>query len=128
MTFMTFAQSVTGKWINVDENGLEKSVIHIYEESEKIYGKIIDILDPNDQDALCDKCLDDEYNQPILGLNIIKDLSYDGAYYRGGTIFDPEKGKTYKCRLALEKGNPDVLEVRSYVAFMYETQYWKRVK
>jgi len=128
MTVIALAQSVTGKWINVDDNGVEKSIIQIYEENERIYGKIIDILDPNDQDALCSKCKDDEYNQPILGLNIIKGLSYDGEFYRGGTIFDPEKGKSYKCRLAFENGDPDILEVRGYIAFMYETQYWKRIK
>jgi len=122
------AQSVLGKWTTIDSDGVEKSIVEIYEQDKKIYGKIIDVLDANKKDALCEKCKGDDLNKPIIGLNIIKNLTFDGDYYRNGTIFDPEKGKSYKCRLSIDSDNPDVLEVRGYIAFMYETQHWKRVK
>jgi len=128
VSFTLNAQSVFGKWISVDENGLEKSIIEIYEDDNKVYGKIVDLLNASNKDALCSKCKDEEYNQPILGLVIIKNLHNNGQYFRGGSIFDPEKGKMYKCRLSLAEDNPDILEVRGYLAFLYETQYWKRVK
>ncbi len=128
ISFTVSSQSIFGKWISVDENGLEKSVVEVYEEDGKVFGKIVDILIPEDKDALCTKCKDEEYNQPVLGLMLIKNLRKDGKYYRGGTIFHPEKGKLYKCRLSLAEDNPDILEVRGYVAFLYATQYWKRVK
>ena len=54
-------------------------------------------------------------------------MQKDGNYYRKGTIFDPEHGKKFRCRLKLTD-DPDVLQVRGYVAFLYATQYWKRVK
>jgi uncharacterized protein (DUF2147 family) len=65
---------------------------------------------------------------PVLGLVLLKDMNKEGGYYKGGTIFDPERGKKYKCRLFIEKDNPDVLQVRGYIAFLYASQYWKRIK
>lgn len=91
-----------------------------------MFGKTVDIL-KGDKDALCDKCKGNEKNTNILGLQLMKNLTKSGIFYRNGTIFDPEKGKKYKCRLALDEANPNVLEVRGYIAFMYESQYWKRV-
>ena len=127
ISFTMSSQSIFGKWKTVDdETGEEKTVVEIYEKEGKVFGKIIDIL-KGDKDALCNKCEGDEKNTKILGFELIKNLTKSGIYYRNGTIFDPEKGKEYKCRLALKEGNPEVLEVRGYIAFMYESQYWKRL-
>jgi uncharacterized protein (DUF2147 family) len=121
-------QSIFGKWKTIDgqTNGA-KSIVEIYEENGKIFGMIIDILNPGDKGALCKKCHNDEYNKPVLGLILIKNMQKNGKYYRKGTIFDPEHGKKFRCRLKLTD-NPDVLQVRGYIAFLYATQYWKRVK
>lgn len=122
------AQDIFGKWIASDENGLEKFIVEVYEEDEKVYGKIVETLIPSDKGALCVKCDGEDHNKPIKGLVIIDGLTLSGVYYRNGPIFDPEKGKSYKCRLSFADGDPDVLEVRGYVAFMYESWYWKRAK
>lgn len=128
LSFSMYSQSIIGKWKTIDGvSGVEKSIVEIYKENGKLFGKIVDILDPNDKDALCKKCKDDNYNKPILGLILIKNMQKDGDYYRKGTIFDPEHGKTFKCRLKLTD-NQDVLQVRGYIAFLYATQYWERVK
>jgi len=128
LSFSMYSQSIIGKWKTIDGvSGVEKSIVEIYKENGKLFGKIVDILDPNDKDALCEKCKDDNYNKPILGLVLIKNMQKDGDYYRKGTIFDPEHGKTFKCRLKLTD-NQDVLQVRGYIAFLYATQYWERVK
>ena len=47
------------------------------------------------------------------------------AKYAGGTIMDPDNGKTYKCKMWV-KG--DVLTSRGYIGFLYRTQQWFRVK
>ena len=128
LSFSMSSQSIFGKWKTIDgESGVEKSIVEIYKENGKVFGKIIDILDPKDKDALCDKCKDDDYNKPIMGLLLIKNMQKHGRYYRKGTIFDPEHGKKFKCRLMLTD-DPDVLQVRGYVAFLYATQYWSRIK
>lgn len=127
-TTITFSQDIFGKWITIDdETGVEKSIVNIYEKNGKVYGKIVDILNKDRKGVLCDKCEGNEKNKPILGLVIIKDLEKEGEYYKNGTIFNPENGKKYTCRITLSD-NPDVLQVRGYISFLYATQYWKRLK
>jgi uncharacterized protein (DUF2147 family) len=128
LSFSAPSQSIFGKWKTIDGvTGEGKSIVEIYKENGKILGKIIDILNPKDKDALCEKCKDEDYNKPVLGLVLIKNMVKDGKYYRKGTIFDPEHGKKFRCRLMLTD-NPDVLQVRGYIAFLYATQYWQRIK
>lgn len=122
------AQSVTGKWITVDDNsGKERSVIEIYEKGGKIYGKIIEIFDENDRDEICTECdeKDPRYKKPVLGMEIMKDLEKDGKEYNDGNILDPENGKIYDCKIWRDGEN---LKVRGYVAFFYRTQTWKPYK
>ncbi len=121
--------SVFGKWKTIDdETGEAKSIVEIYKKGDKVYGKIIDILNPQDRDKLCIYCEGEEYNKPVLGLDIIKNLKRDDDEYTGGTVFDPEKGKTYKAKIWIENDNPDKLYLRGYIAFLYRTQEWIRVK
>ena len=121
--------SVFGKWKTIDdETGEAKSIVEIYKKGDKVYGKITDILNPQDRDKLCIYCEGEEYNKPVLGLDIIKNLERDDDEYTGGTVFDPEKGKTYKAKIWIENDNPDKLYLRGYIAFLYRTQEWIRVK
>lgn len=122
------SQSILGKWKTVDdETGEEKSIVEIYEKDGKVFGKIVEIFDSKKRDLSCIYCEGEDYNKPILGLNIIKDMEkIANNSYKKGTITDPQNGKTYRCHLALE--DKDTLQVRGYIAFFYETQYWKRVK
>ncbi len=127
ISYTVTSQSILGKWKTIDDETNEaKSIVEIYKENGKIFGKIIDILNPEKRNALCENCEGDEKNKPVLGLVLIKNMEKEGKYYKNGSIFDPENGKKYKCRLALEE-NPNILQVRGYIAFLYATQYWKRV-
>lgn len=129
MSFNAQSQNVLGKWKTVDdETGQAKSIVEIYEKSGKIYGKIIDIVNPEKRKSLCTKCSGENKNAPILGLIIIKDLVKDGDEYSGGKILDPSKGEEYKCLIALE--GKDKLKVRGFVgvSIFGRTQYWFRVK
>ena len=123
------AQDIFGKWKTIDdETGEAKSIVEIYEKDGEVFGRIIELLRNKDQDALCTACEGEDYNKPVLGLELIKNLKQDGNYYKNGSIFDPENGKTYSCRLGLDTENPNILEVRGYIAFLYQTQYWIRIK
>jgi uncharacterized protein (DUF2147 family) len=123
------AQTITGKWKTIDdETGQEKSIVTIYEQDGKIYGKIIEILNPEKKNSKCTKCEGQKKDQPILGMVIIEGLVKDDDVYNGGEILNPSNGKVYDCRLKLDADNPDSLQVRGYIAFFYKTQYWQRVK
>lgn len=125
-TMNLWSQDILGKWKTVDdESGEEKSIVEIYEENGKIYGKIIEIFNPEKRDALCDACEGEDHNKPVLGLKIIRDMVKVGNTYKQGTITNPEDGKMYDCRLQLDN-DLDRLQVRGYVAVFYRTQYWLR--
>ena len=122
------AQSILGKWRTVDgQTGEEKSVVEIFEREGKVFGKIVKILNPVNKNAVCEKCEGQQKNRPVLGLELIKNMVKDGNYFKHGTIFDPEHGKKFRCRLKLTN-DPNILQVRGYVAFLYATQYWIREK
>ena len=129
VSFSVNAQDIFGKWITVDdETGEEKSVVEIFKRDGKVYGKIIEIFDASRRDLPCGKCKGDDYNKPILGLEIIKKMEKEGEYYKKGTVLDPQDGKVYKLRLSLDEDDSNVLMVRGYIGFFYSTQYWKRAK
>ena len=61
-----------------------------------------------------------------LGKLIVEDMKLHGEdSYSGGTIWDPEKDKTYKSKMHL-KG--DVLDVEGCIAFICSGEDWARVK
>lgn len=133
VAFALHGQSVIGKWKSIDDDtGKARSIVEIYEQNGKVYGKIIQLFraPEEEQNPVCRKCDGAKHNQPIIGMVIIEDmvLDADDNEYEDGTILDPESGTTYDCKIWLEEDDPDVLNVRGYVAFLWRTQEWKRVK
>ena len=129
MNLSAQSRGVIGKWNTIDEvTGKAMSVVEIFEYNNKIYGKVIDILNPKNRNNTCKDCPGEDQNKPILGLTIIKGLSKDGTEYNDGKILDPKSGKLYKCYIELESTNK--LKVRGYlgISLIGRTQYWERVK
>ena len=126
----TYAQkTVIGKWKSIDdETGKALAIVEIYEENNKIYGRVIEILNPKNKNRTCENCAGEDKDKPILGLTVIKGLKKDGDEYNGGKILDPKHGKFYKCYINLE--SDDKLKVRGYIGISLfgRTQYWHRVK
>jgi uncharacterized protein (DUF2147 family) len=123
------AQSVVGKWKTYDDDtGKARSVVEIYKQDEKVYGRIVELIDPPRPNPICVACKGDEKDQPVVGLVIINGLEEDGDEYNSGRILDPESGKRYKCYITLD--DEDTLKVRGYIGFsaIGRTQYWQRVK
>ncbi|MBW1296577.1 DUF2147 domain-containing protein [Aquimarina litoralis] len=116
---------IIGKWKTIDDNtGEARSIVEIYKKGNQIYGKIDRILKEADRGQLCTECEGEDYNKPIEGMVIIKGLEKDGDEYEDGTILDPENGKVYKCKIWLEEDDPNTLNVRGYIAFLFRTQQW----
>ncbi len=123
------AQSVVGTWRTIDDNtGEAKSLVKIYKEGDRVYGKVIKLLREHPSTAICSKCTDERKDQPIVGMVVMKDMKQDGRYWRGGNILDPEKGRVYTCKIWLAPDNPDKLYVRGYIGPFFRTQNWYRVE
>jgi uncharacterized protein (DUF2147 family) len=119
------AESPVGKWKTVDEkDGKITFEVEIYEQSGKLFGKIVALTEPNDKQAkpkVCITCTGADKDKPIVGLVILKNLSFDGDRYKGGTVLDPEDGKVYPAEIWVEDGK---LMVRGYSGFLYKTRTW----
>jgi uncharacterized protein (DUF2147 family) len=93
-----------GEWITIDdESGEKKSVVNIYKaDNGMYYGQIVTLFE--NPDALCTECKDADYNQPIVGLTIVRDMQLVEGELRGGKVLDPAKGKLYYAKIYLEDG------------------------
>ena len=120
--------NVVDTWLNADET----AHIRIFKATNgKYYGKIEwlknepEKLDVNNPDV-------EKQKEPVLGLVILKSFDYDGEkeQWNGGTIYDPDNGKTYDCYMWFGE-NPDILSIKGYVMgmkFIGRETKWKRVK
>ena len=123
-----FAQDVVGKWKL--ENG--SAIVEVYREGDVYNGKIVWLQQPNEADGtpnVDDKNPDSKLrSRKLLGLNMLSGLKKKGDEYTGGSIYDPNNGKTYNCSMKVE-GN--VLKVRGSLdkrGLVGRTMDWHRVK
>ena len=145
--FTTFAQKVDdkdlilGNWKH--SNG--RSVVSIYkgkqengEDPGKYYGKIVWLLEPNNDDGTprtdVNNDEDELKSQPLKGLVIMKDMEFeevDGkmVYWDGGTIYDPNNGSTYSFEAEIDKKNKNVMDGRGFigVSLFGRTDTWTRL-
>ena len=126
--FSVKAQDVLGKWYSIDpDTGLNESIIELYEDDGRIYGKIVSLLKKEDQGKTCKECTGKDNNQPLQGLTIVRGLIKDGDEWSDGKILDPKNGKLYKCTISLVEKNK--LKLRGYIGFSLigRDEYWHRV-
>lgn len=136
ITLFAFAGSAlaqdtpVGLWKTIDDDTKQaKSHVRITDSGGVLTGKIDKLLDPAKQESKCDKCEGARAGQPVLGMSIVEGVkkNADEPYWDGGTILDPNNGKTYKVRMTPKDGGK-TLEVRGFIGFLYRNQTWHRVE
>lgn len=125
----TTEDQVTGIWVTGDQEGK----IEIFKVGSKFYGKIVwgkDMYEADGKTPRKDTKNDDpaKRNRPLKGLIILSGFVYRNGGYEDGTIYDPNNGKTYDCKMKLS-GN-DRLEIRGYIGLSLfgRTETWTRAK
>ncbi len=134
ITLAGFSQSAIGKWKTIDdETGKARSIVEIYEQNGKLYGKVLELFrEPDEeQDPVCDECDTDDprYNKRVVGMVILTGLEKTSdKEWEDGEILDPKNGSVYSCYVELEEANK--LKVRGYLGFslLGRTQYWYRAE
>jgi len=125
------AQTCSGTWVTIDDDsGKKKSKVKLYKYKGQMYGKITYLYprEGREPNAKCKECEDDRKNEPLVGLQIVRNMKWNGSEWKGGTIVDPEDGTVYRVKIWLDPDNGDKLKVRGYSYGFYRTQTWKRVK
>jgi len=77
------------------------------------------ILDENNKDK-------SKRERPIVGINILSDFSIeksDQKIFKGGKIYDPRSGNTYKSNLYLNEDG--TLKVEGCLAFICDGEEWQ---
>ncbi len=125
----TEADALVGLW--APSSG--KARIQVYKKGDKYSGRIVWLKEPNDSEGKpkLDKNNADETlrKKPLLGYVMLKDFGYVSKnLWENGTIYDPENGSTYSCKIELIDSN--TLEVRGFigVAIFGRTDTWKRIQ
>jgi len=126
------AQSTpVGLWRSTDDKtGEAKAEIRIAEAAGLLTGKIEKRLSQAAQpDEVCIECTDDRKNQPILGLEVIRNAKKAEGRdaWEGGKILDPENGRNYTLKMTpIDDGKK--LEVKGSFGPFGRTQTWVRIQ
>ncbi len=125
------ADMILGTW--VPKKG--DSHVKIEKIGNKYYGKVIWLKNPNEKDNsgpdLDDKNPDETMRiQPILGLRVLKDFSFEEkGVFKGGKAYDPNNGKTYCGKITII--DADNIDMRGSIcgfSILGRTETWTRYK
>lgn len=120
--------AILGKWIN----STGEAHLEISKRSDKFFGKIVWLKDPKDEKGNVKTDYKNPVaslrSKPIIGLEILKNFTFEDGKWTDGNIYDPKSGKVYSCTMTLN-ANGD-LNMRGYigVSLLGRTEVWKRVK
>jgi len=122
------ADEVAGYWFTDDKS----CIFNIYKEGDGYVGDICWLSEPGKKDGTP---YTDEHNpspelrsKPLVGLRQLKVFRYAGGkLWEGGTIYNPEDGRSYSSFLRLKDDGR--LEVRGYIlglSILGGSTFWTR--
>ncbi|MES2858933.1 MAG: DUF2147 domain-containing protein [Pseudomonadota bacterium] len=120
-------QSPIGRWKTFDA-GKPKGIVEIYRAPDgTLAGKVVEVLDLKEgRDPACIQCRGALRNRPIVGMVTLQGLKPAGSgRWTGGSVLDPENGKSYKAKLdLLDAGRK--LGMSGCIGFLCRQQVWVR--
>ncbi len=125
---------ILGLWDNQEKD----AKIEVFKCADKYCGKIVSLKNPNylpgSTEGTPGTPRVDRNNpnpslktQPIIGLQIMNNFIFKGGNeWKGGTVYDPKKGKTYQGKITLV--SPHQLDLRGFigVSLIGRTSTWTR--
>jgi uncharacterized protein (DUF2147 family) len=123
------ADDIVGVWLT----GSGKAHVKIDKVGNYYFGRIVWLKEPLNQEGKpkVDKNNEDvsKRTKPLMGMQLVGGFEWKSDnLWDNGNIYDPEKGKTYKCKINLE--NNATMNIRGYigVSMFGRTDIWKKVK
>lgn len=121
--------AIIGLW----ESGSGKARVNIIKSGNYYYGRIVWLREPNNEEGKpkVDKNNPDEAKRstPLMGLRMLSSFEYKGDnLWEDGTIYDPESGSTYNCKINLTDKN--TMNIRGFIGIeaFGRTDVWKRLE
>ena len=119
-----FADNIFGYWLT------SGSVVKIENCNNQVCGKIITIFVDDEVDP---KSILDENNKNkslrdrmLIGIDLLSEFQIndqDQKTFKGGKIYDPRSGNTYKSNLYLDQSG--ILKVEGCLAFICDGEEWQ---
>lgn len=122
--------SATGWWQPIDsKTGEPLGLIRIYEEGGLFFGRIEPSSPSDDASRRCTRCNDERWNQPVIGMVLIRNMRLQADEYVGGDILDPDTGWIYRCKFRLVDGGRKLI-MRGFIGISLfgRSQTWQRVE
>ena len=133
-TFAADEDKIVGLWITPRN----ECKIEIFKSGTKYCGRIAWLKEPlyraDDDGGMAGRPVVDRENpnpnlrsRTLIGLRLIEGFTYTGKnVWEKGTIYNPDNGKIYKCRMILSA--PDRLEVKGFIgiSLLGATSVWIR--
>ena len=133
--------AIVGVWLTEDEGDPDGRVrVEVTEDDGTYSGVVVWVEKPtyppdDDRGMGGQKRVDRENpdpalrSRPLMGLPIVEGFEYAGkGSWKNAHIYDPDNGKTYKCKAKLlEDGT---LKIRGFigVSLLGRTTFWTRIK
>lgn len=121
--------SPAGTWHTIsDVDGKPRGIIVLSVADGVLTGTIGGSLVPGETpDKRCTACAGDLKDRPLKGMRILDGLRWDGASWTGGTVLDPDTGKTYRATIRVAEDGRS-LSLRGYIgiSLLGRTQRWVR--
>lgn len=124
--------SAVGFWVTKDaKTNQDSSIVQIWQDktNHRYYGKIYKIFPENGHKVsdVCVACKGKQQGQPMLGLQIIRDMVFSDGQYHDGHILDPRDGKEYHAKMTVVDDG-EKLKLRGYIGLPLfgKTTEWAR--
>ena len=117
---------VEGRWLTQEGDGW----ITIQIVGDSLEGSVAGSPDPKQRE---ERKFDDRNSDPSLrtrrldGLTIMTGFAYEGdGHWSGGTVYDPNSGKTYKC--TVKQLDTNTLKIRGFIGISIfgRSETWTR--
>lgn len=128
-TLPGFTQSkddVIGRWFSTNGG----AQIQVYKKADRYFGKIIWLRNPNDEKGNPKTDIKNPdpalRSRPTIGLEVLRNFTYQDGAWENGTLYDPKSGHSYSCKMTMDGHNR--LDIRGYVGFsmLGRTESWTR--
>jgi len=122
------ASTPAGLWTTFsDSTGKPEGLVRIEERDGEFLGTVVSVFDAAAPNPLCEKCEGALRSQPVIGMTILRGLRRSAGGYDGGTILDPDEGRTYRCTMSM-RDDGRRLEIHAYLGLRWfsRTQIWVR--
>lgn len=134
------ADAIVGLWATEEDAEDGRAHVEIVRRGDGFEGRIVwlekPVYDADDERGMGGQPKIDRENpdpalrqRPLLGLTMVQGFeAAGGGRWQGGTIYDPDNGKTYRCKAWLEEDGS--LGLRGYIgiSLLGRSTRWTRVR